>query len=307
MNYRIHRSSALTVLSFITGVLFLASCASSLAGRQVDFANYDQPLTEQIIDRIKARVMARLGEGKSLHDRYFIIPFAYENKGNDPRYSHSFLSVIRVVADSRQPKYNPGLRKIAYQGRDFEAFTISWLPHDFPENPNLCVFKGLGAVLVPSRNQCPLSEGKSFDLPTTLQLAVNDKAAVGMWGPYEITKPGFDLAVQRLLLLQKGTIKYVADDRRYRKDLVAINCFHAIAGLHKLFPNGGIFGTGFQMWGLNGTRRVLLEYTTADTHKGLLLEPVDIKKDLIGFVYAPEGTQRGAYDPFATPAYAYHR
>jgi hypothetical protein len=297
-----------TLLSLITtAILFLAGCATGPAGRHVDFSHYDKPLTEQVTDTIKARVAARLGQGKTLEDRYFIIPFAYENKGNDPAFSHSFLSVIRVFADDRQPELDSGLKKITWKGREFEAFTISWLPHDFPENPNLCVFEGFGAVLVPSMNKCPLSEGKSFDLPTTLKLAVHEKGALGMWGPYEISKPGFELAVQRLRLLEKGTIKYVADDRRYRKDVVAINCFHAIAGLHEPFPDGGIFGTGFKMWGLNGTRQVLVQYTTADTHKGLLLEPVDIKKDLIGFVYAPDGTERGVYDPFTGSASAYHK
>jgi len=298
----------LTLLSLITTAsLFLAGCATGPAGRHVDFSNYDKPLAEQVTDTIKARVMARLGEGTNLHDRYFIVPFAYENKGNDPAFSHTFLSVIRVVADRSQPTFDPRLKKISYKGREFEAFTISWLPYDFPENPNLCVFDGVGAVLDPALNKCPLSEGKSFDLPTTLKLAVQEKGAVGMWGPYEISKAGFDLAVQRLHLLDKGSIKYVADDRRYRKDVVAINCFHAIAGLHEPFPDGGLFGTGFKMWGLNGTRQVLLQYTTADTHKGLLLEPVDIKKDLIGFVYAPERSEKGVYDPFKNSVSAYHK
>ena len=76
---------------------------------------------------------------------------------------------------------------------------------------------------------------------------------------------------------------------------------------HDFFPNGGLFGTGFKMWGLNGTRRVLIEYTTRDKDKGLLLEPVDIKKDLIGFVYAPDRTDRGVYDPFENAASAYHK
>jgi len=304
---RTTRSRALTVLSVITSVLFLVGCASTPAGRHVDFSNYDKTLTEQVTDQIKAKVGARLGQGKNLQDRYFIIPFAYENKGNDPAFSHSFLSVIRVFADDRQPQLDPGLTKRTYKGREFEAFTFSWIPHDFPENPNLCVFDGFGAVLVPSLNKCPLSEGKSFDRPTTLKLAVHEKGALGMWGPYEISKAGFDLAVQRLRLLEQGTIKYVADDRRYRKGLVAINCFHAIAGLHEPFPNGGIFGTGFKMWGLNGTRQVLLEYTTSDTHKGLLLEPVDIEKDLIGFVYAPDRAEKGIYDPFTTSTSAYHK
>ena len=41
------------------------------------------------------------------------------------------------------------------------------------------------------------------------------------------------------------------------------------------------------MWRINGTARVLIEYTKKVRNKGLLLEPVDNKKDLCGFVYAP--------------------
>ena len=156
-------------------------------------------------------------------------------------------------------------------------------------------------------NKCPVSPGKSFDLPTTLTLAVHEQGAVGMWGPYEISKPGFDLGVKRLRLLETGTIKYRADDRGYRKRKEAINCFHAMAGLDELFPDGGFLDTGFKMWGLNGTKQVLLEYTTKASNKHLLLEPVDIEKDLIGFVYAPDRTERGVYDPFATSACAYHK
>mgnify|MGYP003693618959 FL=1 len=77
--------------------------------------------------------------------------------------------------------------------------------------------------------------------------------------------------MQRKRLLDGGTIKYRADDRLYRRDRVAISCFHAMAGLDQLFPNGGIFGTGFKMWGLNGTARVLIEYTEKASDKGYFL------------------------------------
>ena len=127
-----------------------------------------------------------------------------------------------------------------------------------------------------------------------------------MWGPYEIKKEAFDLAVRRKQLLDRGTIGYRADDRLYRKDRVAINCFHAMALPDDLYPDGGFLGTGFRIWGINGTARVLTEYTKNDSNKGLLLEPVDIKKDLYGFVYAPERNSRGLYDPFPS-ASAYHQ
>ena len=145
---------------------------------------------------------------------------------------------------------------------------------------------GRAAAWIP-KDKCPISVGRNFTLAETIKLAVADKNAVAIWGPYEINQKGFDLGVRRKRLLDGGTIKYRADDRLYRKDRIAISCFHAMAGLENLFPNGGLFGTGFKMWGFNGTARVLIEYSEKARYKGLLLEPVDVKNDRYGFVYAP--------------------
>jgi hypothetical protein len=208
--------------------------------------------------------------------------------------------------DNKQPKLTPGLKLRRYRSREFEAFTISWLPADFLSNPHLCVFDGAGSRLFPKLNKCPISPGKSFSLQETIKLAVDAKNAVAMWGPYEINKVGFDLGVRRKRLLDGGTIKYRADDRLYRKDKVAISCFHAMAGLDELYPNGGLFGTGFKMWGFNGTARVLVEYTGKAHFKKLLLDPVDVKKDRYGFVYAPTRNGPVPYDPLRN-ASAYRR
>jgi hypothetical protein len=101
------------------------------------------------------------------------------------------------------------------------------------------------------------------------------------------------------------TIRYKADDRLTRQDQKAINCFHAMEGLEHLYPSGGFLDTGFRMWGIDGTARVLIEYTNAVRDRGLILEPVDIKKDLYGFVYAPKRNSCGVYNPFRN-ASAYH-
>ena len=300
-----------------TCVLLFSPCVpvhGGLLKPDVNFSNYDVPLYQQIVNRIKAKGAPRLGKGKNTRDRYFIVPFAYQDRWNKPEFSHSFISVIHLLPAGKTTGLRPGLRRGSFQGRDFEAFTISWVPHDFDTNTHLCVFDGFGSRLIASWNKCPISVGRDFTLAETLKLAVHLKNAVGMWGPYEIKKEAFDLGVRRMKLLNGGTIRYRADDRLYRKDRVAINCFHAMAGLEQLYPNGGLFGTGFKMWGLNGTRRVLIEYTQAAHNKGLLLDPVDIKKDLYGFVYAPKQNHfgasrvqlsRGVYDPFPH-ASAYH-
>ena len=279
---------------------------AGLLKQDVDFSDYDVPLYTQIVDRIKAKIAPRLGEGTLTRDRYFIIPFAYQDRGNHPEFSHSFISVIRVFADNNPTKLTPGLPTRKYKNWEFEAFTISWLPRDFLSNPHLCVFDGPGSRLVPKNNKCPISPGRNFSLAETIKLAVDAKNAVAIWGPYEIRKEGFDLGVARKRLLDEGKIKYRADDRLYRKDKVAISCFHAMAGLDELYPNGGLFGTGFKMWGFNGTARVLVEYSEKASNKGLLLEPVDVKKDRFVFVYAPTAGSPVPYNP-AQSAAAYHR
>ena len=291
--------------------LLLIICTASFAQgalieRHVDFRNYDLPLYAQVVNRIKAKVLARLGPGINTRERYFIIPFAYQNKDNDPAFSHSFISVIRVFPDDKKVKLTPGLKTRTEANREFEAFTISWLPRDFATNPHLCVFDGPAARVIPTANDCPAVPGRNFDLAETLKLAVADKLAVAMWGPYEIAQGGFDLGVRRKKLLDGGTIKYRADDRLTRKDHTAINCFHAMAGLEDLYPNCGLFGTGFKMWGFNGTARVLIEYSNRARYKGLLLEPVDEKKDRYGFVYAKSRNGDIPYNPLRN-ASAYYK
>jgi hypothetical protein len=51
---------------------------------------------------------------------------------------------------------------------------------------------------------------------------------------------------------------------------------------------------------------VLIEYTEKASNKHLLLEPVDVKKDRYGFVYAPTRNGKVPYDPLKT-ASAYQR
>ena len=82
-----------------------------------------------------------------------------------------------------------------------------------------------------------------------------------------------------------------------RKTEFAISCFHAMAGLDRLYPNGVLFGSGFKMWCFNGTDRVLIEYTQKASNKGLLLEPIDIKNDRYGFVYSPTREGPVPYNP----------
>ena len=101
--------------------IWVATCAwlfspcvpvhAGLLKADVDFSNYDTPLFQHIVNRIKDKVAARLGEGVNTQDRYFIVPFAFQKRWNNPQFSHSFISVIRVLGDGKQPSLTPGLRR----------------------------------------------------------------------------------------------------------------------------------------------------------------------------------------------------
>jgi hypothetical protein len=78
-----------------------------------------------------------------------------------------------------------------------------------------------------------------------------------------------------------------------------------MADLDQIYPKGGFLGTGIKMWGFNGTARVLIEYTDKANFQKVLMDPVDVKKDRYGFVYAPELDGAVPYNPLPA-ASAYH-
>src|SRR5258707_5184851 len=77
-----------------TCALLFSPCVPVHAGLlkgDVAFSNYDAPLFQQIVNRIRAKVAASLGKGVNTQNRYFIVPFAYQNNRNYPEFSHSFI------------------------------------------------------------------------------------------------------------------------------------------------------------------------------------------------------------------------
>jgi hypothetical protein len=85
----------------------------------VDFSHYDVPLYEQIVNRMKAKAAPRVGEGKNTRDRYFIVPFAYQDRWHTPQRSHSFISVIHLLPEGKQLGPTSGFKRGKFKGRDF--------------------------------------------------------------------------------------------------------------------------------------------------------------------------------------------
>src|SRR5882757_3352260 len=103
---KIKRRSNPLAIWLATCALLFSPCIPVHAGllkAEVDFSNYDVPLYEQIVNRIKAKAAARLGEGVNTQDRYFIVPFAFQKRWNNPHFSD-----MEQMSDRRREKLQAG-------------------------------------------------------------------------------------------------------------------------------------------------------------------------------------------------------
>jgi hypothetical protein len=133
----------------------------------------------------------------------YLIMFGSQRIPNQPNYSHSFATFVRVSWPGNGPC--PG--KVI-----LEAHTISWLPR------NLII-----------RTWAVLPEcGYNFGLHTTLRYVQSNGARVSMWGPYQIDPDLYHRAVQQVARLQSGQLRYKADDTGWPARRVS-NCIHALS------------------------------------------------------------------------------
>jgi hypothetical protein len=136
---------------------------------------------------------------------FYLLMFAAQRTPNDPDFSHSWASFVRVSWTGNGPcPHNPVL----------EVRTISWLP------ANLAVRT---FAIAPER-------GRNFDLETTIRFHLDVQARVSMWGPYRIEPDLYCRAVKQITLLESGEMKYKTSDGLNYSDRVC-NCGHALTAL----------------------------------------------------------------------------
>jgi hypothetical protein len=138
-------------------------------------------------------------------DAYYLIMFGAQRTPNEPDYSHSFATFVRVTWPDSCPW--PGFFR-------YDAQTISWLPAN-RDVRSLAVFSEAGC---------------NFDLHTTIKTFVDNGSQVTMWGPYRIQPELYYRALQEIALLDSGKVKYKALDGR-RLDGRVCNCSHALSAV----------------------------------------------------------------------------
>jgi hypothetical protein len=140
---------------------------------------------------------ARAGEA------YYLLMFGSQRIPNNPNYSHTFATFVRVRWAGNGPCCAPFV---------CDAYTISWLPANMKVRVNAL---------------CP-EPGRNFDLHTTIRWTQCNKMRLSLWGPFPIEKCLYDKALERIAELESGRVRYKANDAGYNSARVT-NCIHAIS------------------------------------------------------------------------------
>ena len=136
---------------------------------------------------------------------FYMLMFAAQRVPNDPDFSHTFATFVRVTWPGNGPcPRNPAV----------EAHTISWMP----ANLNVRTF----ALLA--------ERGRNFDLDTTIRFELDNRSRVSMWGPYRVEQDLFCRALKQIALLDSGDVKYKTSDGLHFSDRVC-NCNHAVSAI----------------------------------------------------------------------------
>jgi hypothetical protein len=140
--------------------------------------------------------------GARADESYYMILFGQQDRLNRVEASHTFATFTKVSGE--------GVDKAKWE---VETHTISWMPR---------------SLQIKLR---PLSEeGVNLDLKESLANAKTNKAEVSMWGPFQIKKELYDLAVKQETRLKKGEVAYKLTDLIVRPEK-ATNCIHAVSDI----------------------------------------------------------------------------
>lgn len=252
------------IKTLVFGIALCCALASSAPAQKVNRAvpplESQTGLPEDVVPRLRAELSRRVKEEKLKLPAHFLLLYAYQGAFNRAHESHTFGCVVRVNRNGTQ-----------------NWTTISWLPAHFAETEEICVFRNVFQAIwheITGSSDCAPQPGRNFSLEQTFAWAREGNRTVGIWGPYRIAEDAYLRGVRRKKELDKGKIMYIADDRSYRREGTAVNCMHAITDITtELTRSGGILGTGYRRWGIEGTRHTLAHLYSHG--RELFYDPVD--------------------------------
>jgi hypothetical protein len=147
------------------------------------------------------RVQDLEGEPAPPNEHYFLLVFGSQSQPLRPKYTHSWVTNVRVVDNG------PG------QPPTVEAYTISWMPATLDIHP------------LRFKVEC----GVDLDLCTTIREMRKNDERISMWGPYEIRTGLYRKMRMQKDFMDSGRVAYqcidtVGEARRG----TGSDCIHAI-------------------------------------------------------------------------------
>jgi hypothetical protein len=200
---------------------------------------------KEAMDKLKKEIALKTSIEHPDQETYYMLPFSYEADNKHPFSAHTFYTFVKVSPSGEQ-----------------SWTTISWMPADFDKTRRIEIFDTIAEAA--RGNKFPAVDGKNYSLEETLGFANDAKLKVQITKSYNgiirISKELYDLEINRFNELNEGKTKYLAQDfetRFLEPGSKAINCMHAVSDLPGYYSPKGSFGTGWGIWGQNGTLHVL--------------------------------------------------
>lgn len=142
-------------------------------------------------------------------DRYFLLVFGSQTTPKVPRFTHSWVTFVRVPAPIPGEPFR------------IEQHSISWMP------ATLCI-----------RTLYPCVEtGVNLSLHDSVRMAMGYHERVTLWGPYEIQSGLYHKLMLQKQFVESGAIGYQCIDTVGEAGLTGdgSNCIHAISDADVLF------------------------------------------------------------------------
>jgi hypothetical protein len=135
------------------------------------------------------------------NERYYLLVFGSQSRPLRPKYTHSWVTAVRVVDGG--PNQPPLV----------EASTISWMPATLDIHPL----------------RFRVEPGVDLDLCTTIREMRKNDERISLWGPYEIRRGLYRKLVMQKEFMDGGTVGYqcidsVGEARRG----CGCDCIHAV-------------------------------------------------------------------------------
>lgn len=146
--------------------------------------------------------VARANAQANGSDKYYVILWAAQRDDDAPRFTHTWATFIKA-RPANSAKGEPKLE---------ERLTISWMPAS-----------GVIPALVTVR-------GQNYTLRQTLNWCRQEQTHITAWGPIEIRPELYELARQRVAVLESGVLSYKMIDNKIRPNH-GTNCIHAITDM----------------------------------------------------------------------------